>query len=356
MQDTRTMQVWPGGASVTVRGQSPYLYVKTRSVSKVSETEQDEWRRASPEELRDIDIAKTAERLVRNEVLCCDSSLLSELMSYEPVVDGFNFDEIERPRLNASEASLEECKEYLEEQGVDVPEREVQSDEDWLEQLLDNVQEGCDELVEAADEDANSEEEDEPDPVVQNAGEEARLLLDRISTGAVDLEQAQKFLDDHDFAYDEREEEDEDDYLERLQTLVEETQQDESEPEIYEWWRVSEMLARNLKDIGESILDNGYGTWWGRTCTGQSMLMDGTIQRAAAQIEDRCPTRYPTEEQWRLYETLEVLRQLWRQLEPSTDWLKARPVNLTEQYHEASLAMHRLLSEFDTVKAQEKEE
>lgn len=53
--------------------------------------------------------------------------------------------------------------------------------------------------------------------------------------------------------------------------------------EPYEWWRVTEWLCRQLRDIGEVVIDNGYGYWWGRTCTGQRMIMDGTLQAVAMQ-------------------------------------------------------------------------
>lgn len=70
-----------------------------------------------------------------------------------------------------------------------------------------------------------------------------------------------------------------DDDLDRLREIV----QDNAEPaEIFEWWLVESGLAEGLRQIGEPVLDNGYGTWWGRTCTGQAILSDGTIQRVAA--------------------------------------------------------------------------
>ncbi len=53
--------------------------------------------------------------------------------------------------------------------------------------------------------------------------------------------------------------------------------------EIMEWWAVTEWLADQLKGIGEPVLDNAYGYWWGRTCTGQAMKMDGTLQQIARQ-------------------------------------------------------------------------
>ena len=49
--------------------------------------------------------------------------------------------------------------------------------------------------------------------------------------------------------------------------------------EICEWWAVSEWLADKLYEIGEPVLYSGYGTWWGRTCSGQAIEMDGTIQK-----------------------------------------------------------------------------
>ncbi len=61
---------------------------------------------------------------------------------------------------------------------------------------------------------------------------------------------------------------------------------DHAEPaEVYEWWRVSEWLCAQLHGIGEVTIDNDYGHWWGRTCTGQGYLMDGTLQRVAAKFD-----------------------------------------------------------------------
>ena len=48
--------------------------------------------------------------------------------------------------------------------------------------------------------------------------------------------------------------------------------------EIFEWWVVSDWLAKKLREVGEPILENDYGTWWGRTCTGQAILLDGVIE------------------------------------------------------------------------------
>jgi hypothetical protein len=54
----------------------------------------------------------------------------------------------------------------------------------------------------------------------------------------------------------------------------------EPEPqEIFEWWAVTPYMAERLSEIGEPILDNDFGTWWGRTCTGQAICIDYTIRQ-----------------------------------------------------------------------------
>ena len=49
-------------------------------------------------------------------------------------------------------------------------------------------------------------------------------------------------------------------------------------PEIYQWFECDSYLIRLLRDKGECILDNVY---WGRTCCGQSIILDGVIQSIA---------------------------------------------------------------------------
>ena len=57
---------------------------------------------------------------------------------------------------------------------------------------------------------------------------------------------------------------------------------DESEDikEIFEYYFVSNWLAQKLIDAGEPILDSEILDYpiWGRTCTGQAIILDGTIQ------------------------------------------------------------------------------
>lgn len=44
-----------------------------------------------------------------------------------------------------------------------------------------------------------------------------------------------------------------------------------------EWWVVDSWLCGKLLEMGEVIIDNDYGYWWGRSCSGQSIACDGTF-------------------------------------------------------------------------------
>jgi hypothetical protein len=47
--------------------------------------------------------------------------------------------------------------------------------------------------------------------------------------------------------------------------------------EIFEWWLVSGWLGKKLLLEGDPVIDNNYGVWWGRTTTGQAIVMDTII-------------------------------------------------------------------------------
>jgi len=60
---------------------------------------------------------------------------------------------------------------------------------------------------------------------------------------------------------------------------------EEETQEIYEWWAVSSYLADKLKAYGQPICDTGSCHVWGRTCTGQAILLDGVISRICSDME-----------------------------------------------------------------------
>ena len=71
-----------------------------------------------------------------------------------------------------------------------------------------------------------------------------------------------------------------------LDDLCSAIRDDAAPAEVYEWWRVSTWFCRQLDEIGEVTISNGYGCWWGRCCTGQGYIMDGTLQCVAARFEE----------------------------------------------------------------------
>jgi hypothetical protein len=53
--------------------------------------------------------------------------------------------------------------------------------------------------------------------------------------------------------------------------------------EIYEWWLVSNWLCEKLAEEGESVIP--HENIWGRTTTGQAILLDGVITRIQQKTE-----------------------------------------------------------------------
>lgn len=49
--------------------------------------------------------------------------------------------------------------------------------------------------------------------------------------------------------------------------------------EIFEWWLCSDWLLEKLEQQGEPILRTDFGDWWGRTTTGQNIILDAIISR-----------------------------------------------------------------------------
>ena len=52
-------------------------------------------------------------------------------------------------------------------------------------------------------------------------------------------------------------------------------------PEIYEWYTVSDWLGRKLSQYGEVIIGAWGKSYWGRQCTGQSIICDNVIEQIA---------------------------------------------------------------------------
>ena len=66
------------------------------------------------------------------------------------------------------------------------------------------------------------------------------------------------------------------------QELIDEVRNNgEDMNEIFEWYLVSDWFLNRLREISEPVIDNDYGEYWGRCCTGQAICLDHNIQELA---------------------------------------------------------------------------
>jgi hypothetical protein len=221
-RETRALQVWPSGQGFEYRG-DPSGPEHQRELRERG----GEWRQGTAEEWRRIRCEERARLYLDREVLCCDSALISELTQHAETLplddrEAFSIDAIRNLTPDPSEWDAPTCLHWLADHTGEDNYR--RRAEDW-------------------------------------PGEVARFAAYEGQTA----------------------EEWEDAALAELQDAI----RDQAEPaEVFEWWRVSSWLCKHLDAIGEVTIDNGYGCWYGRTTTGQGLLMDGVLQRVAARFEE----------------------------------------------------------------------
>lgn len=77
-----------------------------------------------------------------------------------------------------------------------------------------------------------------------------------------------------------------DDQVLEIESEINELESLEVEPvEIFEWWAISQYLFEKLKDLGCCVVDAGSCYIWGRTTTGQAVLLDHCISKICAEME-----------------------------------------------------------------------
>ena len=60
---------------------------------------------------------------------------------------------------------------------------------------------------------------------------------------------------------------------------------DKAQPEIYEWYAVSDRFGEKLGQYGEVVIDAWGKSYWGRQGTGQSIICDYVIEQIAYDLE-----------------------------------------------------------------------
>jgi len=240
MEGERHLQLWPGGQSVAVKGDYPEFMVQLRAPNG----KMTKWIKPDKELARKIHVEELAEMYQERDVLHCDSSLVEDLLKASDELRGdlakeFCIDNIQNQYKNTEKWTITECKDYLDEYSVDHP---------------------------------------DPDPWSMSAADIKELLTSvgiEIKKSHADSSLRDMLID----AIDEKTVDGLEDWQEAARELAM-----ENPAEIYEWWRVTDWLGEQLLKIGEPVLDTCYGKWWGRTCTGQQYIMDGTLQEVASQF------------------------------------------------------------------------
>jgi len=239
-----SLQLWSGGKTVYYSGDphGPDLRTHTGYADTTGTPATDDDRKAIRMELR-------AKRFVDEEILCCDSALVDELLQqssdgnvYGDLSTAFSWEEVENLRADPSAWDLAQCKEWLEDNGHDLPDPNP-----W-----------------AMDREA----------MLEAIGEEGR------SQFATDSDQADDSL--RQWLINDIDEE----LVDGLDDWREAVRDNADDATVYQWFRVTPWFCERLREADEVVLDNNYGNWWGRQCAGQSLIMDGTLQRVAATQED----------------------------------------------------------------------
>jgi hypothetical protein len=204
-----------------------------------------EWRAGTPAEWRSIRIELRAEHYQNALIWHCDSALVDDLIKASQergALEGFDYENIENMYADpfGAEWDAAACQEYASDHGIDLPDLPG-ADGPFVPRAL-------------AEPSYAAALEADPDSADGQAWAEYREALEDDAPRGW-LCEARQACQDH---------------------------AQDNPAEIYEWWRVDPWLCARLREIGQCVIDNNYGEWWGRCTTGQGLIMDGVLQRIAA--------------------------------------------------------------------------
>lgn len=231
------------------------------------------------------DIDQFAENLIRNDVLCCDSALVDELLRRDIIT----IDEVENLSADIEDltwdvwivgSNLPGClpdsdpavfathKEAVA-QFVDVLERESEDDnpDGVFSERWEAIQKQRDDAIATASVETGEFTCQIGDYVAWLARWNMTTAQLRDAIGA-----SSRWWDPFDDGFH---------CADGFECM------DDLQREPLEWWRVSRSLLRELRDIGEVVIDSEYGEWWGRCTSGQTISLDGVFQRIAQRINSR---------------------------------------------------------------------
>lgn len=168
------------------------------------------------------------ENLIRTTVHRCQSCLVDKLLTNDPPIDGFSWEDIQNQSVDPSDWERDEIYQYADDNGINL---------DGDPRKLDR-----DDLISTSGEDDDTEETDD----------ELREII-----VANNL----------------------DEWIDSVREWSQENPQ-----EVYEWWLVDQFVLAELAEMGEPFIDNDFGEWWGRTCSGQMICCDSTFYTLAEKL------------------------------------------------------------------------
>jgi len=176
-------------------------------------------------------IEEKAEWIVRNEIYTNCSYLISELVSNDKYMDEL----------------MEVCSQYVDNS------EEIEELQDHISELEDMKNEAIDDLNDFIDDSDNGHTRDT----------------------------AEDFYNDYLEAIDQSF----DGTIEQLESEVEDLESEQDQPiEALEHWIVSSWLARKLEEHGQMVMDFNDLNIWGRTTSGQAIVMDYIMECIAREL------------------------------------------------------------------------
>ena len=199
------------------------------------------------------EVQERARRFVAENVLCNQSYLVQHLLKEEII----SYDDIQNVYVNASDWSIEKCRDWLDSNNENYPDGKYNPaglDDDEIREALKELN------LEVA-----LAEFDAADVPTGEANERS---------AARSQNAAEAILAEYDLLEDE-------DALRAWRDAVTESNTGQEANEAYEWWVVTPYMLQKLSELGEIIIDSDKlgESWWGRSCTGQAIYLDYTIQQ-----------------------------------------------------------------------------
>jgi len=104
----------------------------------------------------------------------------------------------------------------------------------------------------------------------------------RVDIDEMNLERLMEYADEEGIEY--RGQDDGEDIEYYRYVILEEIRDEQDPQDIQEWWLVAPDMADYLMNHGEPVLETNYGAWWGRTRSGQEIIMDPTLWEIYSEI------------------------------------------------------------------------